>query len=493
MKSWFKHAAVSQSLSPSTTTAPLRVLLFPLSLAIEVIAAVSSGVGDKMGNSVLAFVGTAFWALWFVIVFMMAMPFVDNLVHSHLTALKRTALVVLLILFLVGVTQILGMCLLNTHHVSVEGSAEKLFTGSIHGLNYNDGTALVHQASENLVEGVNPYGNANIVTAIMKFDTSYPSVTPLRRGALANAYPYPDSSQTEAILETAKSDPNGAVPQELESKLSYPAGSFLFSAPVVLLGLNDLRIFYLVSTIILIAFIVWKSPPKLRLLLTAAFLVHLELWNYIGAGGGDSLYILFLLLAWISSPRNVWFSAALMGMAVATKQIAWLFVPFYLILFVRRNDLKEALKVSCVIGVVFLAFNLPFIVSAPGTWFESVLAPVLDPMFPKGAGIVVLTVQGILRLTTPFFYSFMALAVLAIGLLWYYRHCLKYPQTGLVLAVMPLFFAWRSYSSYFFFAAIMVLGAVLIQECRSSQSKPSFAFRESAPPDSGMQPVSRRL
>jgi len=38
----------------------------------------------------------------------------------------------------------------------------------------------------------------------------------------------------------------------------------------------------------------------------------------------------------------------------------------------------------------------------------------------------------------------------------------------LLLAVLPLFFAWRSFSAYFYFASLLVFGAAIIEEYRKS-------------------------
>jgi hypothetical protein len=36
---------------------------------------------------------------------------------------------------------------------------------------------------------------------------------------------------------------------------------------------------------------------------------------------------------------------------------------------------------------------------------------------------------------------------------WYWRICRSYPESAMLLAVIPLFFAWRSLPSYFYCTA----------------------------------------
>ncbi|MBV9707728.1 MAG: hypothetical protein JO125_10005, partial [Chloroflexi bacterium] len=38
-------------------------------------------------------------------------------------------------------------------------------------------------------------------------------------------------------------------------------------------------------------------------------------------------------------------------------------------------------------------------------------------------------------------------------LFWYWRLCPRHPEAAMLLAVVPLFFAWRSLPSYFYCAA----------------------------------------
>jgi hypothetical protein len=62
--------------------------------------------------------------------------------------------------------------------------------------------------------------------------------------------------------------------------------------------------------------------------------------------------------------------------------------------------------------------------------------------------------------------------VFGTGLAWYFVNCRKYPHTGPILAFFPLFFAWRSLWSYFFYIDIIVLAAVMIDEYRNRAADP---------------------
>ena len=58
----------------------------------------------------------------------------------------------------------------------------------------------------------------------------------------------------------------------------------------------------------------------------------------------------------------------------------------------------------------------------------------------------------------------MEVAVFIVGIFWYIRNCVKYPEAGLVLAVLPLLFAWRSLWTYFFYISIIILTRILTKE-----------------------------
>ncbi len=153
-----------------------------------------------------------------------------------------------------------------------------------------------------------------------------------------------------------------------------------------------------------------------------------------------------------------------MGIAAATKQVAWFFVLFYLILIFRTMGWKRTLSVLAIVSGVFLAANAPFIVDDPGLWVSSILSPVTDNMFPLGVGIITLVTGRILDIQSPLIFGILELSVLALAVVWYFRNCSRYPATGPVLAILPLFFAWRSLWPYFFYADIIMLAAIILNE-----------------------------
>jgi uncharacterized membrane protein len=202
----------------------------------------------------------------------------------------------------------------------------------------------------------------------------------------------------------------------------------------------------------------------MRLWLLGATLASLEIWQSIASGETGTLIFPFLLGAWLLWRRQLWLSAICMGVAIATKQLAWFFMPFYLILVARTLGWKKASVVTLISSGVFLAFNAAFILHDPGLWLSSVLAPMMDKCFPMGVGPVGLVVNGYIKTQSSLVFSLMEITAMIITVVWYWRNCLRYPHTGIILSVVPLFFAWRSSWWYFFYFDIILLATVIFED-----------------------------
>jgi len=444
------------SVTGRTASVPPRLTFVFFAIPFQLLAESLYWVFGIGGNRFVISFTVALWVVWFLLILLVALPAVDRRLQLHSRVLHQGAVAIIILLALLGIGEVVGVHLMqqgSTRHIEVTNGLADHFR-------YNDATALGHQASEMLLKGENPYTTADIVGALEELHLPPTTVTPLKKGDFAEVFPYPTEDQIDEVMDEART--GDKQPEEIESKISYPAGSFLFQTPFIALGLDDLRLFYLLCAIAAGLFVFWRAPARLRPVVAIAFLSNIMLWNMVATGTVDTLYVLFVLLGWILRPR-VWLAAIFMGLAASTKQIAWLYVFFYLILVLRETGWRPALQSLGVIAAIFSAVNLPFIFGAPQHWMEGVMAPVLDPMFPRGAGIVAFSAVGILP-PNALMFTVMEITALLLAAAWYYRTGYRYPQVGLLLAVVPFFFAWRSYSCYFYFASILVFGAVATLE-----------------------------
>jgi hypothetical protein len=420
----------------------------------------------------LLIIGVIIWLTWFTVIILVALPKTDQFLQNQLRWLKRATVVIFFTLLLLGLVEIAFLSAVGSGALSndwldriMPGLETKIDDVFI----YNDSAALCHQAVENTIDGHNPYAESNIVEAIIKFNIPVDNVTPLRQGRFAEAFPYPEKDELEEVWQEAINS-NDNVPEEFESKLNYPAGSIVLSAPFFLIGLDDIRIIGFLYILPVLFYVVFQAPRHLRIILAVAILVSLDLWSSLINGGAGFLVFPFVLLTWILWRKHLLLSALFMGLAISMKQLAWFFLIFYIILILRTMGLRKLLWVMVIIAGVFLAINLPFMLDDPKLWITSIFAPVTDNLFPLGVGIVSFVTAGIIEIQSPLIFTVMEITILVCAVIWYLYYCPRYPYTGLILALIPLFFAWRSLTAYFLYVDIIILAAIIINEYSSKVS-----------------------
>jgi hypothetical protein len=328
----------------------------------------------------------------------------------------------------------------------------------------NDGSTLDHYGAQQLLDGHNPYATSDIVAAIRALHQDPANTTPLRRGAFANTPPtdYPSKDELRAVFGQQLVGNPDAV-SAFESRVSYPALAFLPLVPFVWAGLPSVVLFFALCLLTLALLLVRSVPPDCRVWLALLVLADTPLLNAALVGDLDVFYILLLFIAWRWWRRPV-VSTVAFGLALAAKQLAWFFAPFYLLLVWRRSGAREAVRRLVGGVVIFAVVNAPFVINNPVAWARGVLAPQIDPMFPLGNGLVRLSLAGILPLAPAPVYLSLEVLAIALCLVVYWR--LPRPGTGLgfVLAVTPLWFAWRSLTTYFYFVTLPALALALSDE-----------------------------
>jgi hypothetical protein len=436
-----------------------RLLLYPLIIIVQLAASAAGGAGFVSGNPPsLLLTGTFLWLVWFSGLFALALSPTDRLLSGLAGRLRKIALI--------SFSMLAIMVIVEGVFVFARFSGVN-FTGLFHELNqsfvYNDATALCHQATENFLHGENPYANGNVVKAIEEYGGASERITPRREGMFASVFPYPTEVQLNAAWQKALASPTLTTP-EIETRMNYPAGAFELPALFLWLGINDIRWVYLIFVLLALAGAIWLAPNQFRWPLAAVMLVGLAFWNSIAGGETGSLAFPFMLLGWVLFRKNFWASAVFMGIAMSAKQTAFFLVPFYLVLMFRTFGIKKTVLVAGTMACIFLASNLPFIVRDPGLWINSMGAPMSEDFFPVGAGVITLVTSGLIQIKSSAVFTLMEGFALGVGLTWYIINCRKYPHTGPILAFFPLFFAWRSLWSYFFYIDIIVVAAVIVDE-----------------------------
>ena len=343
---------------------------------------------------------------------------------------------------------------------------------------HNDAIALNECAARLVLEGRDPYASLNIFDCYAQLGIGADRTTPLRRGLFSDVVVYPTDDQLDAAWNIRK---QGGENVEFVQRPSYPALSFLLIIPFVALGWDTNRL-YVLCLIAAMALVVLRTPVGLRPFMLTAVLGAASLAAFTVSGSADLLYVLPLAAAWLWRERR--WSAFAYGIAAATKQLAWFFAPFYLIAVVTTHGWREGLRRASIGAAVFVVTNLPFIVAHPADWLEGITTPISEPMFPRGAGVIFLGTNGGLPLLPASAYLAMegVCAIVCLVVAWRARR--SSPELGVVLALMPLFFAWRSLFSYFFliplFAAVAVarmpLGNITAERAQAAGALTLFAL-----------------
>ncbi len=329
----------------------------------------------------------------------------------------------------------------------------------------NDGTVFDTNAAVLLLKGEDPYSHPALSSVAQHHEDW---TTPLRLGQFKGMLDYPTSAELDKVLND---DLKTGKWVEFESKVSYPAFSFLTLVPLVLVNDHNVLPVYLLSHLVLIG-VAWKlARRELRPWILLLAFANIALWTATAGETLDMLYTLFVALTWLYS-RQRWWSVLFFGLALASKQIAWYFAPFYFLMLWRQYNLREAVGRLLLAGVIGLLVNLPFILWNPHAWLSGVMAPVADPMFPLGTGLINLSIGHLIPYLPEWFYTLLEGSFYAVLLLYYWRNCRKCPEAAMLLAVIPLFFAWRSLPSYFYCAAFPLLALMMSRYVHTTESTP---------------------
>src|SRR2546427_2179518 len=242
--------------------------------------------------------------------------------------------------------------------------------------------------------------------------------------------------------------------------LIYPAVNFLSFAPLYLLGIHDLRdgvlLFHLLSLLV----IFWIMPGRYKGLSLAPFTFYFP-WAIAGSLT-DSVWAFALLLSAVTWYKSRKASFGFLGLAGASKQLAFLVLPYLLVRNWRETDGSRLRGSARMIGYLLAGFwipNLPFLLLSPQGWWEGVVAPYLPGTTPQimgGIGLSeVLTSMG---LNPPSSVFFLLMGLTFAGSLFAYSRWFERMKNLVwLLPVGILFFYYRSFPNYMLFWLIPLI------------------------------------
>jgi hypothetical protein len=324
----------------------------------------------------------------------------------------------------------------------------------------NDGAVMDLYAAQQTLHLHNPYLKANIVRALAQLDAPSTTTTPLMAGQFGGARAYPSPAAVAQVFTNDLRYRPRVVPPEFESKYNYPSGSFLFILPFVWAGIHDMRFLYAIVILLMGAYLWRRMPPSLRVLVPLVILADVPLMQLTAGGQPDPIYGLFLMLG-LAEWSTPWLSPFSMGLASGTKQLTWFFLPFYFLIVAQHLGWREAGRRALIVGSVSLLMNAPFILWSPSAYLASVFAPMRDPMFPLGVGIIALFVSNVLPMAPRVLFTVLELGSWIAGTAAFAFTRFLTPAGAVALAALPLFFAWRSLVNYFYLVPLLTLACVL--------------------------------
>jgi hypothetical protein len=347
-----------------------------------------------------------------------------------------------------------GLLTLGSIIVFSGGAFMSLFMPFTRGF-WSDVISFSYTNAHLVLNGHNPYTSDGIFPSVLK---SFPNAleTPLRQGAFGNGYDYPSLSKIDAVRQQYAAgqgeEAGGFDPRTLHS---YPALSFLIYVPMLALGIDNILIVNMLVYWALFAWLLWLSPVGWRHWAVLAIGAGLTVVLFSAFLETEIICLAFLLIAWHLRRRNWLASAILLGLACAFKQYCWFFVPFFFTDMIVQNNWqswagwRQSIRSGLVTLAAFLAPNLPYMIASPGAWFHSLWLPMSEPLFPIGMGIVSLSVGHVIPYFPPTAYLVLELLALGAALYAFCRWRIKLAEGGLMLALIPLFFAFRSLPNYF--------------------------------------------
>lgn len=430
-----------------------RVALVTMAIGLQTIVLLSPGHFRPASSAFFAILVAACTLASLALAGAASLPLKELLGLRARQTLAASGLLLLALLSVVGTTK------------TVQG-----VTAIAQGVPYgNDGAAMDLYAAERLRQGHNPYSKTNIVNALAAINAPSTTVTPLMAGQFRGAVAYPSEGAIQQVFLNVLHyrDRHGVpIPREFESKYNYPAGSFLVILPFVWMDIQDMRFLYALAALGMGVYLWWRMPRSLRLLVPFLVASNVPIIAHLSGGQPDPIYGLLLLLAYAEWP-SAWLSPLLLGLSVATKQLSWFFVPFYLILIYRQFGRREVLRRSGIVAALFLVTNGPFIIESPSSYISSISGPMTDPMFPLGVGAIALFVSNVIPMVPKVAFTVAELASWLGGAVAFWRLRAMPAAMGLALGAVPLFFAWRSLITYFYLVPLIALAVVLADSRRT--------------------------
>ena len=283
-------------------------------------------------------------------------------------------------------------------------------------------------SAKSLLNGINPYGLRIPINSLISNGVPFSFLTPTMNGSFINF-------------------------------LGYPALSFLLLIPFIIFNINPVLlpvIFSSLLSIIVAVRYIKSSLPYAAPLATAISLINLNIIFFSLSGMNDIVWAVFLSLSIVFIGKK--FTGGIFyGLSIAFKQIPFILFPFLIVYVYRTYGVKKTIYFTTMAILVFMIFNLPFIIWNPGTYVHSVLSPESSSIIGIGFGPSQLAFAGYAPFVNNYVFGVAAVVSILVTLALYYINFEKYKYVLTVIPLVFFFFNYRLLENYVLFWPIISL------------------------------------
>lgn len=241
--------------------------------------------------------------------------------------------------------------------------------------------------------------------------------------------------------------------------LGYPALSFLILIPFIVFNINPVLlpvIFSSLLSIIVAVRYIKSSLPYAAPLATAISLINLNIIFFSLSGMNDIIWAVFLSLSIVFLGKK--FTGGIFyGLSIAFKQIPFILFPFLIVYVYKTYGTTKAIYFTTAAILVFMIFNLPFIIWNPGSYFHSVLSPESASIIGIGFGPSQLAFAGYTPFVNNYVFGVAAVVSTLVTLALYYINFEKYKYVLTIIPLVFFFFNYRLLENYVLFWPIISL------------------------------------
>ena len=317
----------------------------------------------------------------------------------------------------------------------------------------DDANAMAVCGARAISSGGDPY-RVDEIPCLLSLRLSPLLATPYRAGPLAAVKVYPSQAQ---ILAAADSPDHGG--QRLFSPLGKPPLDPLAVVPVARDPAPTRAIWMLLPIgVLLVVLMVVAGPlwPAAGGLLLLSYFLNGSAVNFGANGNAEALAYVLLALS-VVFIRRPWVSAICLGLALGSNELAWFFLPGYVLLCWEDRRWRERVLG---VGATLLVAVVPLVIRYPDS-LSAIYNSLRARTFPLGSGPSELVLARFW--SGPPRIVWLVVTGLAIAAIWSWGVFSPRWRVGAaVLTLAAFWLSWRSLDEYLAQIPLLALVAVLV-------------------------------